>query len=58
MIARLLKDGDARHRYIVKKKLQPELREVLRNNYGIWQGSLFSDSAGAAEAVSRIVFSA
>jgi hypothetical protein len=51
-IARLFEDfPDAYRRYTVPAKLKQSLRQVLREIYGIWRGSLFPDSAGAAGTV-------
>jgi hypothetical protein len=49
VIARLLNDKSRHHRYVVSAKLKPALRKLLRERHGIWRGSLFPDSAGAAE---------
>lgn len=54
MIANLLNDKNAHHLYIVKKDLKPNLREALRNDFGIWRGSLYPDLAGAAEMASTV----
>lgn len=48
-IAELLVNSDRYHLYVVDAKLKPVLRQILREDYGIWRGSLFPDSAGAAE---------
>lgn len=47
-IARLV-DSAARERYVITPPLKKRLRQILRDNYGVWRGSLFPDSAGAAE---------
>jgi FRG domain len=47
-IATLLKSSE-RQRYVGPNALKPRLREFLRDRHGIWRGSLFPDSAGAAE---------
>jgi hypothetical protein len=49
VITRLLNDKSRHHRYIVSAKLKPALWKLLRERHGIWRGSLFPDSAGAAE---------
>jgi hypothetical protein len=36
-------------RYIIAASLKPKLRTTLREKHGIWRGSLFPDSTGAAE---------
>jgi hypothetical protein len=43
-------------RYIIKAAHKEKLRTALREEHGIWEGSLFPDSAGAANTVSRVVF--
>jgi len=55
-ISDLLKDAAHHHRYVIEAQLKPKLREVLREEYGAWPGSLFPDSAGAAETARRAVF--
>jgi hypothetical protein len=47
-IARLV-DSAARERFVILPPLKKPLRRVLRDDYGIWPGSLFPDSDGAAE---------
>jgi hypothetical protein len=56
VIAKLLADPTRHHVYIVSASLKPTLRRTLRERYGIWRGSLFPDSAGAA-ATAKTVFS-
>jgi hypothetical protein len=53
-IARLLADRTRYHRYVVTAKLKPVLREALRKRHGLWRGSLFPDSAGAAETAHAV----
>ncbi len=53
-IATLLGDESRYHLYVVSAKLKLELRRVLRENHGIWRGSLFPDSAGAADTARAI----
>ena len=53
-IARLLADRTRYHRYIITAKLKPALREALRERHGVWHGSLFPDSAGAAETAGTV----
>lgn len=55
-IAKLLTNPDHYHLYIISQDLKPRLREVLRTNHGIWRGSLYPDSAGAAETAKRLAF--
>ncbi len=51
-IAQLLVDHpEAYHLYTVPAALKPILRQDLREKHGIWRGSLFPDSAGAADTV-------
>jgi hypothetical protein len=54
-IANLLVENSYYHLYLVPAALKPELRKILRENHGIWRGSMFPDSAGAA-ATAREVF--
>lgn len=53
-IAELLMDSTRYHRYVITKKLKPKLREILREKHGVWRGSLFPDSAGAAETAKTV----
>lgn len=55
-IARLLGDPTFYHLYLIPASLKPTLRKRLRESHGIWEGSLFPDSAGAAETVKRHIF--
>lgn len=55
-IAGLLSDPAHFHLYIVAASLKPILRRILRENYGIWRGSLFPDSAGAADTAKAVAF--
>jgi hypothetical protein len=41
------------HPYIVKANLKDRLRATLREKHGIWRGSLFADTAGAAETAGK-----
>jgi hypothetical protein len=45
----LLGDESRHARYVIKAHLKPRLRAALREQYGIWRGALFPDTAGAAE---------
>ena len=47
-IAELLQDPLRHHVYVIAAALKPRLRNILRENHGVWRGSLFPDSAGAA----------
>jgi hypothetical protein len=44
------------HLYVVAANLKPTLRRILREDHGIWRGSLFPDSAGAADTVKEAFF--
>jgi hypothetical protein len=48
-IANLLVENSYYHLYLVPATLKPGLRRVLRERHGIWRGSMYPDSAGAAE---------
>src|ERR1700685_386230 len=52
-IANLLAERRYYHRYLIPGSLKVELRTLLREIHGIWQGSLYPDTAGAAETVKR-----
>ena len=54
LIAGLLADNSHYHRYVVPAKLKPKLLKLLREQHGIWRGSLFPDSAGAAETAKTV----
>jgi hypothetical protein len=56
-IAGLLEEASHFHLYVVRSALKPKLRGLLREKHGIWRGSLFPDSAGAAETARQTVFS-
>jgi len=53
-IANLLNESSRYHLYIVQAKLKRSLRKILREKHGIWRGSLFPDSAGAAETAGTV----
>jgi hypothetical protein len=42
------------HLYVVQGKLKWSLLKMLRENHGIWRGSLFPDTAGAAETAHTV----
>ena len=48
-IAELLPNPECHHLYVIRAALKPRVRERLRDDHGIWRGSLFPDLAGAAE---------
>lgn len=55
-IANLLGEPRLCKLYVVNAKLKDKLRGTLRERYGIWRGSLFPDTAGAAAHIIRAVF--
>jgi hypothetical protein len=55
-IATLLRQNSHYIRYVVPSALKPKLKKTLRDDHGIWRGSLFPDSAGAADTTCVIVF--
>jgi hypothetical protein len=55
-MAELLAESGSYCRFVIPKALKPELRKRLRDDHGIWRGSLYPDSAGAAETVHMLVF--
>ena len=48
-ISTLLETSEHYSRHKIAASLKPQLRTTLRKKHGIWRGSLFPDSAGAAE---------
>lgn len=54
-IAKLLVEPTQYRRYVIPAKLKPALRDILREQHGVWRGSLFPDSPGAAD-MAREVF--
>jgi hypothetical protein len=53
-IANLLSDCSYFHRYVIRAELKATLRQTLREEHGIWRGSLFPDSAGAAVTAATV----
>jgi hypothetical protein len=53
-IAKLLSEDSRYHLYLVSAALKPSLRTILREKHGVWRGSLFPDSAGAADTASTV----
>ncbi len=53
-IAGLLREDSRYHLYLVSAALKPKLRTVLRERHNIWRGSLFPDSAGAADTAREV----
>jgi hypothetical protein len=49
----LLNDDSKHCRYVIPARLKKALREILRDHHGIWRGTLFPDSAGAADTAAR-----
>ncbi len=54
-IAGVLREPSRYQLYIVDAVLKPILRDFLREKHGIWRGTLYPDSAGAADTA-RAVF--
>lgn len=48
-LAELLPDANTRHRYTLDSRLKSDVRTLLREHHGVWDGSLFPDAAGAAK---------
>lgn len=48
-IAKLLGDPRYYHRFVIPAELKAPLEHALRTDHGIWRGTLFPDSAGAAD---------
>lgn len=53
-IAELLGDPFSYHLYVISADLKPRLRTILYEKHGIWRGSIFPDSAGAADTAKRV----
>jgi len=53
-IAKVLSDDSRYHLYVVARALKAEILAVLREKHGIWRGSLFPDSAGAANTAGLV----
>ncbi len=53
-IAKLLVDPLRYQAYVIPAGLKETLRQILREKHGIWRGSLFPDSAGAAETADTV----
>lgn len=56
-IQELLKSSKDFHLYILPHQLKHELQNILKEDFNIWRGSLFPDSAGAAETTKKEIFS-
>lgn len=57
-IAELLDDPGRFHLYTIDPTIKADLLAALREQHGVWRGSLFPDSSGAAETAKRIAFPA
>src|SRR6185312_10737001 len=55
-IAKLLSDPNQFHLYLIPSNINRNLLRALREKHGIWRGSLFPDTAGAAETVKLHIF--
>ncbi|OYV68016.1 MAG: hypothetical protein B7Z67_14525, partial [Acidiphilium sp. 21-60-14] len=53
-IEQLLKNSQVHARYIIPKALKPKIRDRLRLEHGIWDVSLYPDSAGAAKTAGAV----
>jgi hypothetical protein len=57
VMARLLEDSPSHFcRYTIPSSLKPKLLTILRERHGIWRGSLFPDTAGAADTAKLSLF--
>lgn len=54
-IGKLLKNHKHCFKYEISKSLKPQLRKVLLEKHNICRGSLFSDTAGAAETAKKMI---
>jgi hypothetical protein len=55
-IAGLLVDDSRYQRHVIGAGIKLHLRRILRDDYGVWGGSLFPDSAGAAASIGELGF--
>lgn len=55
-IQELLMRNDSFHVYIFDPALKPRIQKFLREYFKIWRGTLFPDSAGAAETTRQLVY--
>jgi len=44
------------HKYIVDKEIKQEIAQILKDKYGIWEGSIYPDSSGVAKAIKKSVY--
>lgn len=49
MLRNVLKDDSKHRRYVIPARLKKTVRQILREQHGVWRGTLFPDSAGAAQ---------
>jgi hypothetical protein len=54
VISTLLAESSHYHLYVVQGRIKLSLRNLLRENHGVWRGSLFPDSAGAAATAGTV----
>jgi hypothetical protein len=52
----LMVEPSTRHRHVISANLKPILKQILRQKYGTWQGTIFPDSAGAAAETAAFAF--
>lgn len=50
----LFGDDSRHHLYVVSSEIKASLQQLLREQHGVWRGSLFPDSAGAAETAGTV----
>jgi hypothetical protein len=48
-------ESSRHHLYVISATLKATLRQYLREKHGIWRGSLFPDSAGAAQTARMVL---
>lgn len=49
VLANVLEDDSKHRRYVIPAKFKEGIKRQLREQYGVWRGTLFPDSAGAAD---------
>ncbi len=54
-LKKLLDDDATCHLYIIPAGLKRKVRQRLRDEFGVWHGALFPDSAGAAKAARSVI---
>jgi hypothetical protein len=55
-IKQLLKSSDNFHLYLLAPQIKTKLQKTLKEDFKIWRGTLFPDSAGAGETAREEVF--